>query len=54
MARNQLDAATAQRWLDAQLPLAEKERLATVVLRNDGDEAALQAAVEAAWAQIVG
>lgn len=41
-AREGYDAATVSRWLAAQLPLAEKERLANLVIHNDGDRAALE------------
>lgn len=51
-AREGFDEATADRWLAAQLPLAEKERLATAVIRNDGERDALQAATAAAWASL--
>lgn len=52
-AREGYDAATAERWLAAQLPLVEKERLATAVIRNDGELEALRSATEAAWAGLV-
>jgi dephospho-CoA kinase len=52
-AREGYDAATAERWLAAQLPLVEKERLATAVIRNDGELDALRSATEAAWAGLV-
>lgn len=54
MAREGLDRETAERWLAAQLPLAEKERHAHLVIRNDGDEAALRQAVDVAWAALAG
>jgi dephospho-CoA kinase len=52
-AREGYDAATAERWLAAQLPLVEKERLGTAVIRNDGELEALRSATEAAWAGLV-
>ena len=52
-AREGFDAATTERWLASQLPLADKEELATVVIRNDGDEAALATATATAWATIL-
>lgn len=52
-AREGYDAATADRWLATQLPLEEKERLATAVIRNDGELDALRSATEAAWAGLV-
>lgn len=48
-AREGYDDATVERWLAAQLPLAEKERVATVVIRNDGDRAQLEAEVRRLW-----
>ncbi len=50
MARQRIDAEEARRWIDSQLPLAEKEAVATHVIHNDGDLADLEAAVRAAWA----
>lgn len=35
--RDQLDAATAQKHIDAQMSLEEKRRLADYVIENDGD-----------------
>lgn len=51
-AREGYDAATVERWVATQVPLAEKERLADVVIHNDGDEAELARAVDAAWAEV--
>lgn len=36
-AREGFDAATVERWIAAQMPLGEKEKVADVVIRNDGD-----------------
>ena len=52
MAREGLDEAAARAWLNAQLPLAEKERVATAVLRNDGDPDALPGLLDEAMATI--
>ena len=52
MAREGMDAATAERWMAAQLPLADKVAHATEAIWNDGDLAALEAAVEQAWARL--
>lgn len=54
MARNGLDAAEARRRMAAQLPLAEKVRLAHVVIDNRGSLAATRAQVAAAWAAVRG
>ncbi len=51
-AREGFDAATVERWLAAQLPLAEKEKLATAVIRNDGDHDALRVETERGWAGV--
>ena len=48
-ARNGFTADEAQRWLDSQMPMAEKERAATVVIRNEGSLLALRTATLAAW-----
>jgi dephospho-CoA kinase len=48
-AREGYDAATVERWLAAQMPLAEKERAATAVIRNDGTSAELAAETARVW-----
>lgn len=53
-AREGFDAEAVSRWLAAQLPSAEKERLADAVIRNDGDRDALASAVAEAWAAVSG
>lgn len=53
-AREGYDAATVERWLAAQMPLAEKVGLADAVIVNDGDAAALATAVRAAWRALGG
>ena len=53
MARNHISSAEADRWLAAQLPLAEKEAVATAVVYNNGDRQALEAAVHTAWQEII-
>lgn len=52
-AREGYDAATVEKWLATQLPLAQKEAVATAVIRNDGDVEALALATETAWMQVV-
>ena len=47
MARDGQTEAQARALIGTQLPLADKETVATVVLRNDGDRAALDAQVDA-------
>lgn len=50
--RDRLSDVEIEARLAAQLPLAEKERRADLVLRNDGDLDALRAQVEQAWADL--
>ncbi len=52
MARDGVDEEAAKALLATQLPLASKEAVATVVVRNDSSLVELEAAVDAAWAQI--
>ena len=51
MSRQSFGEEEARRWLAAQLPLAEKERLADVVIDNDGGPEALPAQISAALAR---
>lgn len=44
--------AQSTQWLAAQLPLSEKERVADVVIRNDGRPEDLVAATWHAWTQL--
>ncbi len=52
-ARDRLSEEELAARLAAQMPLAEKERRADLVLRNDGDPAALRSQVERAWTELV-
>ncbi len=52
MARNAIDRAEAETWLATQMPVSEKEKVATAVVHNDGDRAALAAEVVRAWATV--
>lgn len=52
MARDGVSEADARALLAAQLPLADKEKVATHVIRNDGDRAALEARTREVWAVI--
>jgi dephospho-CoA kinase len=47
MERNHISAAEADRWLAAQLPLADKEAVATHIIQNNGSLADLTAQVDA-------
>lgn len=51
-AREGYDAATAERWLAAQLPLEEKLKVATAVIWNDAHPDRLPAALDLAWGAI--
>ncbi|MFN7143377.1 MAG: dephospho-CoA kinase, partial [Myxococcota bacterium] len=50
--REGYDAATADRWLAAQMPLVEKEKVATAVIRNETDRAALKVETDRVWRAI--
>lgn len=52
MAREGVDEPTARAWLAAQMPVEEKARLATAVIDNDGEPAALGPALDHAWGVI--
>lgn len=47
--RTRVDAAEAQSWIDAQMPLEVKEKQANVVLRNDGTIEEFETAVAREW-----
>ena len=53
MAREGIDEPAATRWLDAQLPLDAKIRVATAVIWNDQDPTALATETDRAWAEIL-
>jgi len=52
MARDRFDRATAERWIGAQLPLADKEAVADRVLHNGGSLGQLRSQVEAALSEV--
>jgi dephospho-CoA kinase len=52
MQRNGFSQDEAQKWMNNQLPLAEKEALADVVIYNNGDPIALRAEVHKAWREL--
>jgi dephospho-CoA kinase len=52
MQRNGFSQEEAQKWMNNQLPLAEKEALADVVIYNNGDPIALRAEVHKAWREL--
>ena len=53
MARDSQTEAQSRGIIAAQMPMADKERLATHVIRNDGDLAELRAQTENTWTKIV-
>jgi dephospho-CoA kinase len=50
--RDGADPEQARALVAAQLPLADKEAVADVLIRNDGDRAALEAETARAWEQV--
>jgi dephospho-CoA kinase len=54
MARDGLTRAEAEARIRAQMAMAERERVASVVVRNDGDPDALRARVATGWQRWVG
>ncbi len=53
MARDRLSTAEAQAKLDAQMPMAEKERVASAVVRNEGTAATLTDEVNRVWTRVM-
>jgi dephospho-CoA kinase len=54
MRRDGISREQAQRMVDSQMPLSEKERHGHVVIDNSGTEAETQMILEAAWAKETG
>ncbi len=54
MARNHFSRERAERWIASQLPLADKEAVATRVFRNEGSVEELYRAIGAAWRELLG
>lgn len=52
MARQGFSEQEARRWIDAQMPLSEKERVADAVVYNEGDLHALQVELSRALANL--
>jgi len=52
-AREGYDPVTVERWLAAQMPLADKEAVADVVIHNDTSPDVLVAALDEAWSRIL-
>lgn len=53
MAREGFDRETAQKWIDSQLPLAEKEKLADIIIDNSFDKDTLEQHVQQQWATLL-
>ncbi len=53
MARNHFSREQAERWIASQLPLADKEAVATRVFRNEGGVEDLHRAIGAAWRELL-
>lgn len=54
MRRDGITREMAQRMVDSQMPLAEKERYGSVVIDNSGTEAETRMLLEAVWAKEAG
>ena len=53
MAREGFDHETAQSWINSQLPLAEKEGLADIIIDNSFDKDTLEQLVHEQWAKLL-
>ena len=53
MAREGFDEVTAQSWINSQLPLAQKEKLADVVIDNSSDIKTLEKLVHKKWNELM-
>ena len=53
MAREGFDQETAQTWIDSQLPLSEKEKLADTIIDNSSDQEALEKLVHEKWDELM-
>lgn len=54
MRRDGISREQAERLIDSQMPLSEKERCGSVVIDNSGTEAQTRLALEAVWAKETG
>ncbi len=54
MQRDGISAAQAQRIIDSQMPLSEKERYGSVIIDNSGTEAETRMFLETVWAKETG
>jgi dephospho-CoA kinase len=54
MSREGMSEEAAREWIETQLPLVDKERVATHLIHNNGDKRDLQEATEATWTRIMG
>lgn len=53
MNREGFDQQTAQTWINSQLPLSEKEKVADVVIDNSADKETLKKLVHDAWNKLI-
>jgi len=53
MARENFDEETAQSWINSQLPLSEKERLADIIIDNSSDRETLEKLVHEKWNELM-
>ncbi len=53
MKRNDLSRDAAQQWINSQLPLSDKERLADWVIENNGTLNTLRETVRSGWATFI-
>ena len=53
MAREGFDEETAQSWINSQLPLSQKEKLADVVIDNSSDRETLEKLVHKKWNELM-
>ncbi len=54
MRREQISSKEAQRMIDSQMPLSEKERYGSVIIDNSGTEAETRMMLETIWSQETG
>lgn len=53
MAREGFDRETAQTWINSQLPLSEKEKVADIIIDNSHEKEALQHLVHHKWDELM-
>ena len=53
MARESFDEETAQNWINSQLSLAKKEKLADIIIDNSSDRETLEKLVPKKWNELM-